>query len=140
MVKTASVTPRFKCKAVPLHTPRKYRLCDSFQNWVKAPPFACNPRGQLIHRVRDAATVLWSGEPSHIGIGFLCGNQMNCGIEEVDKVLVADPPKGKLLCVRCELMAQAKNLPSGNDLAGRHVHRGTLVATQVCCLNPKDRK
>ena len=32
-----------------------------------------------------------------------------------------------------EAHAERKKLPSGDALAGRHVHRGVLVPKQVCC-------
>jgi hypothetical protein len=129
---TLDARPKFRCRTVLLKL-AKHRLDQSFDNWIKAPPFIVNPRGQLIHRVRDAATVLWQGVPHHIGFSYLCGNQTNCGLDEIAEVFVADPPRDRLICARCELMAKAANLPSASELAGRHVHRGILVPQRVCC-------
>lgn len=126
--------PKFRCRTVLLQRPKQHRMYDSFDNWIKAPPFVVNPRGQLIHRVHSVATVLWQGEPHHIGFAYLCGNQTNCKLDEAAEVFVADPPKGRLLCERCELRAKVLGLPSSRELAGRHIHTGVMVPRQTCCL------
>ena len=101
--------------------------------WTKAPPFVANPRGVLLHRVRHVTTYLRGGKDSHHHVDYLCGNGCNVEVETISEVLVSDPPEDRLLCSFCELRARLFKLPSGDDLAGRHVHRGLLVPRRVCC-------
>lgn len=101
--------------------------------WDRSPPFAVNPRGHLIHRVRYVVSINWNGALNHYNAQYLCNNSCNIDPDLVREILVGDPPRGKLLCSYCEAMATAKKMPSGDALAGRHVHRGVLVPQQVCC-------
>lgn len=43
------------------------------------------------------------------------------------------PPDDRILCARCEAIAVANGLPSADELAGRHVHKGGVVAVATCC-------
>lgn len=110
--------------------------------WLKAPPFVVNPRGILTHRVRHVTTHLrnlaaggWT--ESHHSFSFLCGNCTTTKGESIDKYLTDDPPKDRMLCDRCEVIAARQSLPSGDKLAGRHVHRGVLKAHRTCCKGKK---
>ena len=97
--------------------------------WVSAMPFVENSRGVLIHRPREVTTHTQFREP-HICVLFFCGN----GVSSKNTLTFLDaPPEGKLLCDRCESMAVALGMPSADSLAGRHVHRGKVVAVQTCC-------
>lgn len=100
---------------------------------VRSPPFAVNPRGVLTHRVRHLTTYYTDGRLSHHHADYLCGNGCNFRPDAMAEVLVANPPAGRLLCDYCETRARKKKLPSGDALAGRHVHRGVLVPRRVCC-------
>lgn len=101
--------------------------------WTEAPPFAVNPRGVLTHRVRHVTMYLRDGKESHHSIHYLCGNGCNVSPDAVDDVLVSDPPEDRLLCDHCESIAARRELPSSDELVGRHVHRGVLVPRQTCC-------
>lgn len=129
---------RCTSKKIPLKPSRsfmKFSRRESFDwvFWEKAPPFAVNKRGVLTHRVRHVDTILSGGREKHAHVEYLCGNGCNFNIFDSDEFLVADPPESRLLCVRCEEVAVRNKLPSGDEIAGRHVHRGILVPQQVCC-------
>lgn len=105
--------------------------------WTKSPPFVVNPRGKLIHRVRHVSTYIFDGKESHVHVTYLCGNGCNLELRSVNDALVSDPPDDMLLCSFCEDRAARAELPTGDELAGRHVHRGILVARQTCCKHPE---
>lgn len=123
----------------PSKTVRKERLrgrsteVATSTAWLRSEPFVVNPRGILTHRVMHVTAIFWSRELSHYHADYLCGNGCNIDMYKINDVLVADPPKDRLLCERCELIAIKDDLPSGDTLAGRHVHRGILVPVQTCC-------
>lgn len=100
--------------------------------WARAPAFAANVRGVLTHRVRHVETLVIGGRESHHHVHYLCGNGCNVALTDAADVLVADPPADRLLCDQCERRAAKCGLPTGDELAGRHVHRGVLVPRQVC--------
>ena len=122
---------------------KKCRHSESWSNntteWRESFPFAVNPRGLLTHRVRGVATHLRGGKKSHHSVTYLCGNCSFFSLEQEPDVLVEKPPKDRLLCSTCEFVAQKKKLPSGDKLAGRHVHVGVVRVHQACCLETKDR-
>lgn len=102
--------------------------------WDEAPPFAVNPRGVLTHRVRHVTTFFRGEKDSHHHIDYLCANGCNVDADAIFDVLTTEPPDDRLLCSFCEVRVQYEGLDSSDKLAGRHVHRGVLVAKQVCCL------
>lgn len=108
-------------------------------SWTKALPFFVNKRGKMTHRVRHVDTHNYRGEFSHHSVHYLCGN-VSCfgGRKNADSYLTADPPADRLLCQGCEVVAARKQLPTADELAGRHVHRGVLVPKQTCCLAPAE--
>lgn len=102
--------------------------------WTKSLPFACNVRGILAHRIRSVTTHLFEDRRHH-HIDYLCGNGCNVDFDRTTETIVDDPGE-RLLCDRCEAVAAILKLPSSDTLAGRHCHRGKLVAEQTCCLPP----
>lgn len=104
-------------------------------HWEESEPYFVNPRGVLIHRVRSVRTYRDGEKVTHYSMTCLCGEQF--GFHNLEN-LVAEPPEGRLLCARCESVAAEKGLPSSEELTGRHVHVGKLVAKQVCCQDRKD--
>lgn len=102
--------------------------------WGESPAFAVNPRGILIHRVRHVTSYHRDGKDSHHHVHYLCGNGCNVEPDIIYDVLVADPPEDRLLCDFCEVRAAREELPNGDTLAGRHVHRGVLYPKQTCCI------
>ena len=99
--------------------------------WKEASPFIENSRAVLIHRPRYITThKIGEKWKAHIAIECWCGNSFS-GTKKF--TFLDAPPEGKLLCARCEEMATKRNLPTAEELAGRHVHLGRLVARQICC-------
>jgi hypothetical protein len=138
-MKTADRIPKFRCRTIRLrHRSRHGHLFD-FQ-LDRAPAFSANPRGTLVHRVRDVVGYLWDGKVRHYAIRHLCGNGYCIAPDMIRDVMMADPPESRLLCSFCHGKAEGMRLPASDELAGRHVHRGILVPTQVCCLDHKRKK
>lgn len=105
----------------------------SVRPWSESPPFVVNRRGVLTHRVKHVTNYLRGVVVSHCHADYLCGNGCNFDPNDTLAVLVPDPPADRLLCDFCEAKARRNKLPSGDDLAGRHVHRGVCVPQRVCC-------
>lgn len=111
---------------------RKY-LEGSFTKhfWSASLPFFVSVNARLTHRVRYAGTYLdKQGKISHSSVQYWCGNY---GKVEHPSEFSADPPADRLLCEYCELRAVRAGEQPADDLVGRHVHRGRLVARRVCC-------
>jgi len=105
--------------------------------WASCAPFVENSRGTLIHRPRSGSTYNLHRTGPHIGVGFWCG--MHVASSGKNLTFLAAPPDGRILCERCEAAAVANGLPSADELAGRHVHKGRTVAVATCCdLTPND--
>jgi hypothetical protein len=109
------------------------RFCDTgnvkSRLWKKTLPFNVTPRGILVHRVRMGTTHFYSGEYSHDSVSYWCAN----GTAGEGVNLVAEPPKGKLLCAHCERMAVAAGELPTDKLVGRHVCIGVLRPHRLCC-------
>lgn len=100
-------------------------------HWTKCAPFVENKRGHLIHRPRSGSTYQLHNIGPHIGITFWCGMAVT---DNGGKLTLIDaPPEDSILCERCEVIAVANGLPSADELAGRHVHKGRTVAVKTCC-------
>ena len=99
--------------------------------WVSCAPFVDNSRGTLIHRPRSASTYNLHSKGPHIGIQFWCG--MGVSSDGKNITLLSSPPVGRILCARCEAAAVANELPSADEIAMRHVHKGRTVAVPTCC-------
>lgn len=106
------------------------------EHWTESEPFFTNPRGILIHRVRSVRSYKNTvGVVTHYSTTCHCGNQFH--FDDV-ACLVAVPPDGRLLCERCESIAVKNKLPTSEQLAGKHIHIGRLVAKQVCCTEQRE--
>lgn len=109
---------------------------NNTNQWKESLPFVASPRGLLIHRVRFASTYMhrdpkiWNGEKSHYGATLWCGGTFSGS----DLEFYENPPKDRLLCVRCEAIAVEAGEKTANKLSGRHVHQGKLKAVRTCCL------
>jgi len=97
--------------------------------WSSCLPFVENSRGILIHRPRSVMTYTQYKTP-YIAVGMWCGNSQN---GEKNFTFLSVPPEKAILCERCELLAVAAGLPTADELAGRHVHKGGVKAFKSCC-------
>lgn len=97
--------------------------------WSSCAPFVDNSRALLIHRPRAVTTYKTNRVP-HTAVHYWCGN---CS-SGVNVFTFLDALNGeKLVCARCEEMAIAQGLPSSDELLGRHVQKGKLIAVKTCC-------
>lgn len=102
--------------------------------WSKVLPFNVNPRGKLIHRVRQGASHYLHGRYQHDSIHYWCEGQVcSSGMDLTD-----NPPENRLLCVGCEKKAVAAGEKPADKLAGRHVHLGVLKPHRICCRNEEN--
>ena len=99
--------------------------------WASCAPFVENSRGTLIHRPRSGSTYNLHRTGPHVGIHFWCG--MVTSSDGKNLTFLAFPPEGRVLCERCEVAAVINGLPSADELAGRHVHKGRTIAIATCC-------
>jgi len=104
---------------------------NSVVAWTKSLPFMVNPRAILVHRVRSAESHLRDGRWSHDVATYWCGNHGRGEFTD-------NPPEGRLLCAFCEARAVAAGEKTADELAGRHVHTGTLKANRSCCRNEEN--
>lgn len=127
-----------KVKTIPIKPSKhhdKLWACDASMAtaWTRSPPFCVNPRGKLAHRVKSVTDYYSGKRLSHHHADYLCGN--GCNIDAGATVYVlTDDPDDRLICDNCEKRAVLLDLPTGDELAGRHVHRGVMVPQQVCHL------
>lgn len=98
--------------------------------WRDCEPFVMNDRGLLIHRPRTVVVCQLSGFPSHIGVGYYCGNQASGGR---NFTFLGEPPEDRLVCAVCEARAVMAGLPSTDEIMGRHVCKGRVKAVRDCC-------
>ena len=110
--------------------------CEWISEVTEALPFNVNPRGVLVHRVREGFTIFYGKKYSHEAVHYWCGNQTNG--EGVD--LAAVPPADRLLCEKCELAAVAAGERPTDEIAGRHVHRGVVKVHRTCCRKSDRRR
>lgn len=118
---------------LPLERPRKISA-NEFP-WAACAPFVENSRGTLIHRPRNGSTYNIHRRP-HVSVHFWCG--MGTSSDGKNLTFLAAPPEERILCARCEAIAVANGLPSADELAGRHVHKGGVVAVMTCCQSTKE--
>lgn len=98
--------------------------------WVSCKPFVENSMAVLIHRPRRVTThkigPKWA---AHIAVHAWCGN----GMTGSKKFTFLDaPPRGRIVCARCEDKAVEAGLPSSSALVGEHVCTGGVVAVSRC--------
>lgn len=98
--------------------------------WKACLPFVDNSRATLIHRPRTGSTYNIHKHP-HIGVVFWCG--MSVTASDGHLAFLEVPPDGKILCEKCEENAVKNGLPTADELAGKHVHKGRTVAVATCC-------
>lgn len=120
-------------KQVKLEKPNKPDRNASWWStyyWNACLPFFIGRNAKLIHRVRYAHTHFRHGVLSHSTVTYWCGN-----INSIShpSELTADPPTDRLLCEGCEHRATTHDQRSADELAGRHVHKGRLIAKRSCC-------
>lgn len=99
--------------------------------WTSCSPFVENSRGVLIHRPRTGSTFNLHRTGPHVGLGYWCG--MHTASDGKNLTFLSVPPDDRILCARCEAIAVANGLPSADELADRHVHKGGVVAVATCC-------
>jgi len=114
---------------IPLDSKRRVIEKNIFP-WSSCAPFVENSRGSLIHRPRSGATYNIH-KHQHISVSFWCG--MAVATHTNNLTFLPSPPDGKILCEKCEANAVKNGLPSADDLAGKHVHKGRTVAVVTCC-------
>lgn len=106
-----------------------YSTDKHVRGWKSTLPFNVNPRGILVHRVRDACSIFYDGSHSHDAVHYWCGNvATGHGVSLTDQ-----PPENRLLCEACETKATEAGEPSAEKLCGRHIHTGVLRAQRTCC-------
>lgn len=116
---------------LPLERPKK--VFPKEFPWTSCAPFVENSRGVLIHRPRTGSTFNLHRTGPHVGLGYWCG--MHTASDGKNLTFLSVPPEDRILCARCEAVAVANGLPSADDLAGRHVHKGGVVAVVTCCAD-----
>ena len=106
------------------------RLSSKQAPWKACLPFVDNSRASLIHRPRSGSTYSIHKNP-HIAVQFWCGMAVTASDGHLS--FLDSPPDGKILCEKCEANAVKNGLPSADELAGKHVHKGRTVAVVTCC-------
>lgn len=116
---------------------KKHDLRGGVVPWVSCQPFVENSMALLIHRPRSVSTYkIGPKYAPHLGISMWCGNMMT-GTKKF--TFLDAPPRGKIVCGRCEDAAIAAGLPSSSQLAGEHVHTGGVIAVSRCCTEVVER-
>lgn len=99
--------------------------------WKSCLPFVENTRGVLIHRPRYIHLYQFSKKwEAHLAVHYYCGNA-SAGTKNF--TFLSEPPSGKLLCSVCDARAVLAGMPSADEICGRHIHKGRVVAQQTCC-------
>lgn len=107
--------------------------------WSSCAPFVDNDKAILLHRPKCVTVFKCGNRPSHLAVENWCGNTAT----GTDKFTFLDSYDGeKLLCSRCEENATAQGMPSADELCGKHIHKGKLIAKQTCacCVIDGDEK
>lgn len=99
-------------------------------HWKTCLPFLENKLATLIHRPRYITTYRIGQRPPHLAVGNWCGNTMT---GQRKFTFLPAPPSGRIVCARCEENAVRHGLPTTDELAGRHVHKGGVIAVPHCC-------
>jgi len=114
---------------------RPKQISSKQSPWKACLPFVDNPRASLIHRPRSGSTYNIHKKP-HITVSFWCGYTVTASDSHLS--FVSAPPDGSILCEKCEANAVKNGLPTADELAGKHVHKGRTVAVVTCCSGVKD--
>lgn len=90
----------------------------------------------LIHRPRIVVTHQISKKyRPHTSVTMWCGSTQS-GTKKF--TFLDAPPKGRIMCHRCEEKAIEAGLLSSSQLAGEHVHIGGVIAVAHCCNVTQD--
>ncbi len=109
--------------------PSTFQRRHGISVWESCAPFVDNARAMLIHRPRAVTIYNCLGKP-HMAVNAWCGN----GFTGTNKFTFLDSLDGsKFVCARCEAAAITAGLPSADELSGKHIHKGKVVAVQICC-------
>ncbi|MDD5326057.1 MAG: hypothetical protein PHR71_12260 [Polaromonas sp.] len=99
--------------------------------WTACEPFIENSMAVLIHRVRRVTThKIGDRWKAHISVHCWCGNSMS-GTKKF--TFLDAPPEGRIVCGRCEDFAIKAGKPTSEQLTGRHIHTGGVIAVRRCC-------
>ena len=104
--------------------------CVQTIHWKTCLPFLDNKLATLIHRPRYVTLYRVGQRPPHLAVGNWCGNTM---VGKRKFTFLPTPPSGRIVCARCEENATRSGLPATDQLAGRHIHKGGVVAVPHCC-------
>ena len=101
--------------------------------WTSCEPFVENKLAVLVHRVRGVTIhKIGPRRGAHLAVHCWCGNTM-VGTKKF--TFIAAPTDEMLVCARCDEAAIKAGRPTSEQLAGRHVHTGGVVAKRYCCEN-----
>jgi len=116
---------------IELEKPKETRPEVRGMPWSSCKPFVENSKAVLIHRPRMVTMhrIREKYRP-HIAVAMWCGNT-HAGTKKF--TFLDAPPKGRIVCARCEEKAVDAGLPSSSQLAGEHVHIGGVIAVAHCC-------
>ena len=121
---------------IKLDQPRETRPEVRGLPWASCKPFVENSKAVLIHRPRTVTMHRISEKyRPHIAIWQWCGNT-HTGTKKF--TFLDAPPKGRIVCARCEERAVEAGLPSSSELAGEHVCVGGVVAVSHCCAEKEE--
>lgn len=116
---------------IKLDKPRETRPEVRGLPWASCRPFVENSKAALIHRPRTVTMHRISEKyRPHIAVWQWCGNT-HTGTKKF--TFLDAPPKGRIVCARCEEKAVESGLPSSSELSGEHVCIGGVVAVSHCC-------
>lgn len=104
--------------------------------WSRCLPFVENSRAVLIHRPRRVH-VYNIHKHAHLAVHYWCGNGTT-GTKNL--TFLPAVPEGRLVCARCDALAQAAGEMSTDALCRRHVHKGKYVAIQTCHVEQNDAR
>ena len=114
--------------------PTPYNPAVTAIHWSKCLPFVESSRGVLIHRPRMVTTYKIGKHKPHLSVTCWCGNTRT-GKTEI--TFLAVPDECRIVCQRCEEIAVKNALPTSDQIAGRHVHKGGMIAVPKCCTGAK---
>ena len=108
---------------------RPRHIGDVASVFKESMPFVMNDCAILIHRPRSVSLYNLHKYP-HLGIKQWCGNS-HTGMAKF--TFLESVPDGRLLCAACEARAVMAGLPTADEICGRHIHKGRMVAKIDCC-------
>lgn len=110
---------------------KKDKRSISGVHWTACEPFVENSMAVLIHRVRYVTThKIGPKYKAHLAVGCWCGNTMTGSTKFT---FLNAPPDEHIVCARCEDKAIECGLPTSEQLTGKHIHTGGVVAVRRCC-------